>query len=435
MTSIYTPARSFFCEHVIWNPKNHAQAQQRLPKTIQGMHELEFLNKQALFHCDNALVSGGHADLNLNSDREYWVRNRDRSKTTIMGDSGGFQLAKGLWSADWLNMDKDAQEKRQSVFQWQQAFCDWGATLDMPYWVLGDEKASKGNNVHTTQDCLQVTLQNLDYYMQNSTGQTKWLNVLQGSTQAQAQDFYEKVRDYNRPTTKQDYARGWCMGGMQCIDPESTIKRLLKIREDGLLNTTERIHFLGTSKMFQVLLFDIISEVLNSLGYNIQITFDSSSPYLTAAKGSVITGVNLQGRWNLQMQPIPFTSQHVGSTQPAFNFIPGLDTKIMQRLTLGDIAYTQSKSSLDNMSYIFLQLHNLEKFFECINVSRQAYAQGQAPTNFGINQEVHALVKEIFTQDYTQALSTLEENKSVFQRLSRVQPTSTTQFKRLFDYA
>ena len=29
------------------------------------------------------------------------VRNRDRANTWLLGDSGGFQIGKGVWEGDW----------------------------------------------------------------------------------------------------------------------------------------------------------------------------------------------------------------------------------------------------------------------------------------------------------------------------------------------
>jgi hypothetical protein len=48
------------------------------------------------------LYSGGHANLDLAEPdtSEDMVRNRDPN-TLMLGDSGGFQIAKGLWEGEW----------------------------------------------------------------------------------------------------------------------------------------------------------------------------------------------------------------------------------------------------------------------------------------------------------------------------------------------
>jgi hypothetical protein len=48
------------------------------------------------------LYSGGHANLDLNKQdwSEDMVRSREAG-TVMLGDSGGFQIAKGLWEGEW----------------------------------------------------------------------------------------------------------------------------------------------------------------------------------------------------------------------------------------------------------------------------------------------------------------------------------------------
>ena len=67
------------------------------------MEQMNWLNsQQALFPYRWSLYSGGHANLDLTKSdpSEDMVRAREPG-TLMLGDSGGFQIAKGLWEGDW----------------------------------------------------------------------------------------------------------------------------------------------------------------------------------------------------------------------------------------------------------------------------------------------------------------------------------------------
>jgi len=72
----------------------------RFPQGITDMEQLNWLNAQkGLFTYKWSLYSAGHA--NLDTTKQDWgedmVRNRDRANTFVLGDSGGFQIGKGVW--------------------------------------------------------------------------------------------------------------------------------------------------------------------------------------------------------------------------------------------------------------------------------------------------------------------------------------------------
>ena len=75
----------------------------RMPAGIQDMEQLNWLNSQkSLFPYRWSLYSAGHANLDLSKTdpSEDMVRNREPG-TFMLGDSGGFQIAKGRWPGEW----------------------------------------------------------------------------------------------------------------------------------------------------------------------------------------------------------------------------------------------------------------------------------------------------------------------------------------------
>ena len=114
--AVYLPAISSFYSTYV--------AKQRLEKFIpddrvppgfdRGIEGMNFLNpEQGYFTYKYGLYSAGHAQLDLNKSitQESMIQQRDRANTMILGDSGGYQIGKGVLKFDWLNFDGPAANK------------------------------------------------------------------------------------------------------------------------------------------------------------------------------------------------------------------------------------------------------------------------------------------------------------------------------------
>ena len=103
------------------------------------MESMNWLNKkEGLFNYHWTLYSAGHAELDINKDspKEDMVRNRDRSNSWMLGDSGGFQIGKGVWEGDWKDPNcPKAQKKREQVLALDG--CLYGLWYDLRYSSLG----------------------------------------------------------------------------------------------------------------------------------------------------------------------------------------------------------------------------------------------------------------------------------------------------------
>jgi hypothetical protein len=76
----------------------------RMPATLPNdASSLNFLDPhKSTFFYPWSLYSAGHADLDLSKTggKEIMIRDRSRSDTWMLGDSGGFQIGKGKWEGD-----------------------------------------------------------------------------------------------------------------------------------------------------------------------------------------------------------------------------------------------------------------------------------------------------------------------------------------------
>ena len=116
--AVFLPAISSFYSTYIGRQRFDPYVEaSRMPPGIPNMEMMNWLNpSQGLFPYRWSLYSAGHAnlDLNIHVPKEDMVRNRD-TNTVMLADSGGFQIAKGVWPGRWADStDKAAEKKREA---------------------------------------------------------------------------------------------------------------------------------------------------------------------------------------------------------------------------------------------------------------------------------------------------------------------------------
>ena len=289
----------------------------RFPQGLSDMEMMNWLNSsKGLFPYKWSLYSGGHADLDLTRSNasEDMLRQREKG-SVLVGDSGGFQIAKGLWEGDWKANSgcAKAQSKREAVLKWLDGVADYGMTLDIPTWVIKDEFASSKCQIRTLKEAVDATKFNNDFYINNRLGKDnggmKVLNVLQGANHADADAWYNTMKHYCDP--KQYPGRhfdGWSMGGQNMCDVHLILRRLIALKYDGLLQegVHDWMHFLGTSRLeWAVLLTVIQRNVRRYINPAFTISFDCASPFLATANGQVYyeNVFPENGKWSYRMAP------------------------------------------------------------------------------------------------------------------------------------
>jgi hypothetical protein len=286
----------------------------RIPNNFQNnVESLNYLNSsEGAFTYKWTLYSAGHADLDTTKfvPKEDMVRNRDRENTWLLGDSGGFQIGKGVWEGDWKDPNcPKAQKKRDGVLRWMDAYMDYGMILDIPAWVARSPAGAKATGISTYQEAVKATRINNDYWMKHRTGACKFLNVLQGENFDDAEDWYEQMKDYCDPVKYPDnHFNGWSMGGQNMCDVELVLKRIVTLHYDNLLQSGvhDVMHFLGTSKLeWATLLTDVQRAVRKHYNPTFMVTFDCASPFLATANGQIYTSNETpdKGKWTYRMVP------------------------------------------------------------------------------------------------------------------------------------
>jgi len=379
----------------------------RMPTGIPDMEQMNWLNSQkALFPYRWSLYSGGHANLDLNKPdwSEDMVRNREPG-TFMLGDSGGFQIAKGLWEGDWKANSgcAKAQKKRAAILNWLDNISDYCMTLDIPTWVIHDRKASQACQITTLQEAVDATKFNNEYFMKHRkgvrNGGTKILNVLQGDNHTSADAWYEEMKHFCDPAQYPDtHFDGWSMGGQNMCDVHLVLKRLVALRYDNLLQegVHDWMHFLGTSKLeWAVLLTAIQRAVRKHVNPAFTISFDCASPFLATANGQVYHEIDTthNSKWSYRMSPIADDKKYSTDTRPygpavvADGLVNHFDeSPISQHLTMKDICIykpgdlnkigKEGKTSWDSFSYALLMGHNVWTHLESVQRANREYDSG-----------------------------------------------------------
>ena len=414
----------------------------RVPAGIGEVEGLNFLNpNKGAFHYKWALYSAGHAELDVNkfSEKEDMLRNRDRDNSWLLGDSGGFQVAKGLWEGDWTSETcPKANKKRELVVNWMEAYMDYGMMLDIPTWTFQDPKAAKAANIHSYDDAVKATHINAKYYMKHRRGNFKVLNVLQGSNHTNAESWYQEFKDYCDPKKYPDtHFNGWAMGGQNMCDVHLILKRLVHMIHDGLLEEGlhDVMHFLGTSKLeWAVLLTDIQRAVRKYHNKNFMITYDCASPFLATANGQIYHTIRAdhKGKWSYMMSPSADDKKYATDTRSFKDAVEqdGIleafeDSPISMHCKINDICIykpgdlnkigKEGKTSWDSFSYALQMGHNVWMHIESTQRANELYDAGNYPYMmvFDTPTQRHVfrdIVDEIFAQkDRAKSLAVIDK--------------------------
>lgn len=354
--AVYLPAISSFYTKQL--EKVYADPDARMPADFEkGYQGMDFLKKDAYFHYPYGLYSAGHAHLDTDkSDQEEgMIQRRDRSSTTILGDSGGFQIATGILKLDWANAKDPNDPARtaiaEKILRWLEHTADWSMTLDIPAFAA-TEPLSKKTGLTEFQDTLDISVLNLDYFVRNRVpGKTKFLNVLSGTDESTSKQWYEGVKHFSdKNFVSQAYGdesrtlEGYAFAGINMKDISCVLNRLLDLREDGLLEDKNWIHFLGTGQLQWACYLTSIQRLLRKYDNpNITLSFDAASPFVNTAYGQTYTHNEFRAKRFGYFMNRAFDSQELkGSTLPA----PFGHSPIMSRLTMGDLC-TMSAGDLD----------------------------------------------------------------------------------------
>ena len=503
--AVFLPAISGFYATFVGKQRNEPYVDPaRFPQGLTDMEQMNWLNSQkALFPYKWSLYSGGHANLDLN--KQDWSEDMVRSRepgTFMLGDSGGFQIAKGLWEGEWRDptsqavqdkmaaliaqgpievvnakgkkIKKDpaadyqklldaAQKKRDAVLRWLDSIADYGMILDIPTWVIHDQKSSKACGIATLPEAVAATKYNNLYFMAHRRGAkeggAKFLNVLQGDGHDSAEEWYQEMKEFCDPAVyPATHFDGWAMGGQNMCDVQLILTRLVALRYDNLLQqgVHDWMHFLGTSKLEWAVLLTVIQRAVRKyVNPAFTISFDCASPFLATANGQVYfeNVFEHDSKWSYRMAPSADDKKYATDTRKWSDGViaDGVydrweDSPISNMLKMKDICIYRAgtpkpgvvlteenfrdpdlydvlpdvnkngkwnKTSWDSFSYALLMGHNVWMHLTAVQEANRRFDAGEHPAMMqrdgGDYEYFENIVEEIFSApDKASAMAIIE---------------------------
>jgi hypothetical protein len=447
--AVFLPALSgFYANYIGKQQAKENVPVERIPAGFEnGVESLNYLNKdEGCFTYKWSLYSAGHADLDLTREnpKEDMIRKRDKDNTVIVGDSGGFQIAKGVWEGNWADpKDVKSEKRRSSVLKWLDGISDYAMTLDIPTWVTQDKEVGKKVGIKSYADCINTTLYNNEYFVRNRNGGAKFLNVLQGSNFTEADDWYSHVKKFCDPKQyPNEHFNGWAMGGNNMSEMHLILRRLVELRFDGLLEegVHDWMHFLGVAKLeWGCMLTDIQRAIRKYHNANWTASMDAASAFLATANGMVYHENTYpdRGNWAYRMSPSADDKKYAGDqrnwgkslvTDGIFKTF--IESPVSKRMTMGDVCHyapgmlnkigKEGKTSWDSFSYALQMGHNVWTHIEAVQEANRRYDSGEYPKML-IREEIirttfRDIVEEVFsTSDKGKALAAIEDYSRFFE--------------------
>ncbi len=312
------------------------------------------------------LYSLGQSTLSLDADEERMITQRDRTRTLLIADSGGYQLGKGTFKRA-PNITKRFLRENQynvvriDVLRWMEKHADYGLIIDFPVWAIGKPKYIFSE----FDDCLKETIRNMEFFRDNLTGnsQLKLLSVIQGRSIYEALEWYRRVCNIDNFPYK-----GWSFAGPVASDPTITLRMILTLLRDGRLSEQESwLHFLGQGSLNAVFVYNIFQECLDEfIGKNIRISYDISSPFKLASVGKIYTHME-PAKSGYSMQEIKH-SKNITSFKKVYRkkwcvWEGPFDADI----NYPDLHVEGTKHGLDTKSYAILGHRNVNIFNQAVN--------------------------------------------------------------------
>jgi len=325
-------------------------------------------------------------------------------KNLVMGDSGGYQIASGA-----IKWDMSIRER---IFKWLEHNSDIAMNLDIPPKI-------KYEGMY--EECLKISKDNFKYFADNQSGNTDFLNVVQGTNDLEYINWYNEMKDYP--------FQGWAVGGggRNVFAFMSGVMSLLQGGEH-LKDTNKYFHILGISKVKDFLMLNQLQKSLNEVDSKIIVTTDSSSPDRAVVFGSYYHSYDFK---KPSFRSINVPKYDDSFKDQVFKHLPV--TTEFDREYLREALTWDDTVEWKGQCTMAIRLHNFMVFKEAIEkaeyyVYSHDYIKKQILSNdmYELLQSIDDMVKSDKPRDV------FEKYKPLFKRLSNVKSENETIENKFF---
>jgi hypothetical protein len=314
-----------------------------------------------------ALYSPGHAELDPDKARvvDKLLFERDRDRTFLLTDSGGFQVGTGAWPIE------QTSKYVTKVLRWQEAIADLAVILEVPTWMKVN-----GSFIEFEQ-AVDLTNRNLKAYAEQATGKVKFLNTLHGMTYDEGRRWFDATRWFN----DEGHAVGWCFSSIFSLNLYEALRMLAYMIEQE--HYPQYLHFLGQGTAQSAIVASMMRRTVPRAypehvkqarsGNALNVTVDASSEFQTTGRYmSIYERVVEAVGGKTSVSPFSIkTAKFEGEDRsrfPADRTYPDVEGPILGKyskgVVFGDIlaplnSQTKSSNNLDDVSLAILIAHNL----------------------------------------------------------------------------
>ena len=344
----------------------------------------------------------------IGSTPDNAVTRRSKSDGVLFGDSGGFQIGKGSltgFNALYAGMTaeqacfewRNAIEVRKWIVGWLETHCNYAMTIDMPLWATLDHAKDSPFHNCSLEQLTQLTVENLQFIDKHRQGNTKWLNVIQGSNIEAIRGWWNAVKWFNGDGYALSSSAGRISGLGAVLEP------LLMMRDDDAFkNGRDWIHMLGVSTASWAIIFTAMQKALRTtVNPNLRISFDSASPFQDAGIREQYINVPKFGSdkssWVFEKEQFPHARKHLGSSEPLPFSSPIADLLTLGHLNFRDEHGKYTVRQVDTLSLVLVANHNIWIMLEAFKQANDlvfASNRSQVPAVFS---ECVDMIEHVFT--------------------------------------
>lgn len=359
-----------------------------LPKHFGfSVDDLQFTNPNSILcFYPWVLYSAGQAakTTKLAKQRNWLTSGGHDPRVTLIGDSGGFQIQQGT-------IDFQGMATVERMLRWLEDIATHSMVMDFPLATI----ASGGVDIHVQRlmregiemdrlsqelgfdtgflACLFQTVRNNRYYRWHRvSGKTKVLNIIQGRNERESKFWFDRM--------KQFHFEGWTFAGKHHSELATTCRRLIEMRDLGLLKPGQWLHFLGVSTLRVGAGLSFLQRALreHTDASDIQLSFDSGSPVDTMKNGyHAVTGVDLDPKsWRFRDAKTQLAEQvgdmrsvsELYELQPRDRHFKRTLTTLGAHLTIDDLSNRtlpgHTPEQTRKLQQVLLIHHNTQAYFE-----------------------------------------------------------------------
>lgn len=352
----------------------------------------------------------------IGSDPRGILFRKQPGEYITVGDCGGFQIGKGTLKGLKglrVGMSGDSAvaawgrnyEAKMWIINWLEQYCDYAMTIDMPLWATAPVGINSPFHKCSTQQLIDMTVANLQLIDRERQWRTKWLNVVQGTNEANTLLWWNAVKWFKGGGWSLAGAAGW-RGGLVNV-----LKTLLIMREEGAFSKGQNwLHMLGVSQPLWDIVLSAIQRQLRKENPRIQVSFDSASAFESAGardQYAIPPKLGMKTRdWTISYKTFTALRSDADKSKSTRTDLKSPIAKLLRMRDMVVVDKALAGRRIDQYTNAFLMNHNVYVYLEAGRRANALAFEAKTPSIPKDFQRVLAVIEEAFmVKDWRKCIS------------------------------